>query len=258
MALASSSGLARALLALGTSALLAHAADARADDPPPAPTAAQPATGASGAVTINPGDVDLEKDARPSAALEADVAGPPPEAPPPPPYKKTLVLDSSLGALAFLGEFGKVAPPALWLRTQLGYELFKWFMLFGEGEIGFTDTSRSQDQPKTRAFPVFGFGGGARFTVRFTDRFGAYVQGSLGGMKADIRTGALRLIGHRDAEELDLYAGGRIGLEWYQIDRHFALGLQSGIRHAGGFKRLGAASDTPLAFDGGVSLRYAF
>ena len=171
-----------------------------------------------------------------------------------------MVIDSSIGALLFLGKFGKTAPPAPWLRTQLGYEVFKWLMFFGEGELAFTDTSRSQDPPKTRAFPIFGFGGGVRFTARFTDRFGAYLQGSVGAMKADIRTNGLGVIGFKDAETLGIYFGGRLGIEWYMIDRHFALGLTSGLRNASGFKQRGGAgsSDTPLAFDAGASIRYAF
>jgi hypothetical protein len=232
-------------LAIGMAALPSVAF---ADEPP----AAAPA-----APVIPPTAIDLEKDTQ-SSALGAEAPVAPPEAPPPPPYKSTVVIDSSIGALVFLGQFGKTAPPAPWLRTQVGYEFFKWLMVFGEGELAFTDTSRSQDPPKTRAFPIFGFGGGARLTVRFTDRFGVYLQGSLGGMKADVRTNALGIIGFKDAESLDLYLGGRVGVEWYQLDRHFALGATSGLRNAIGFKRRGAGSDTPLAFDAGASIRYAF
>jgi hypothetical protein len=235
-------------LALMASSL---AGAAHADEPSPTaqPGTTQPAPPVAA-------QIDLEKDTQ-SAAL-VDVPGAPPEAPPPPPYKKSVVLDSSLGALAFLGKFGKTAPPAPWIRTQLGYELFKWLMVFGEGELGFTDTSGSQEPPKTRAFPLFGFGAGVRFTARFTDRFGVYVQGSVGAMKADIRRRSLEIIGFKDAESLGLYAGGRLGLEWYQLDRHLALGLTGGLREATGFKMTGGASDTPLAFDAGVALRYAF
>ena len=109
------------------------------------------------------------------------------------------MLDSSIGAIGFLGEFGKVAPPGPWMHVQLGYELLKWLMLYGEGELAFTDTSNRQAPPNTRAFPIFGFGGGARFTIRFTDRVGIYAQGGLGMMKADIATRALGNMGFRDA-----------------------------------------------------------
>ncbi|HVJ89700.1 MAG TPA: hypothetical protein VM580_07830 [Labilithrix sp.] len=219
---------------------------ARADEPaktadPNAPTAAQ---------------VDLTKDTKPKGPEDVDAA--PSEAPPPPPYKKTLVLDSSVGAIGFLGAFGNVAPPGPWAHIQLGYEVAKWFMVYGEGELAFTDTSNRQRPPNTRAFAMYGFGGGVRFTIRFVERFGMYAQGGLGMLAADVPTGSLALLGFRDAESLGLYFGARLGLEWYQIDRHLALGLNAGIRTAQGFARLGAGTDTPLALDGGLSLRYAF
>ena len=227
-------------------ALLLCASAAHAQEPSPSLAQPQPVT---------PGQIDLERDTQSSALT--DVPAPPAEAPPPPPYKKSVVIDSSLGALAFLGKFGATAPPAPWIRTQVGYEIFNWLMAFGEGELGFSDTSGTQDPPKTRAFPLFGFGGGARFTARFTDRFGAYLQGSLGLMKADIRRRALEIIGFKDAEDFGLYIGGRLGVEWYQLDRHFALGLSTGLRNASGFKRV-IGDDTPLAFDGAANIRYAF
>jgi hypothetical protein len=237
--------------ALGVSALSLPGV-ARAE---PAP-ATEPAT-----APITNDQVDLESDtkARGAAGAGAEAAGPPPEAPPPIPYKKTFVLDSTVGAIGFLGNFGKVAPPGPWLHTQLGYEALKWLMFFGEGELAFSDTSNSQKPPKTRAFPLYGFGGGVRFTIRFTDRFGVYLQGSIGAMKIDIARNALGVIGFRDAESLGAYAGGRLGVEWYQIDRHFALGLNGGVRDAQSFASSGArGSDTPLVLDGGASLRYAF
>ncbi len=234
-------------LAIASTALsLTTVASADEPTPPPASTPAEsPAA-----------QVDLTRDTRPVAA--EDPTAPPPEAPPPPPYKKTLVLDSSLGVMAFVGQFGKVAPPGPWMHVQLGYEVLRWLMLYGEGELAFSDTSNSQAPPNTRAFPLFGLGGGARFTVRFTDHVAAYLQGGLGALKADIATNALGLIGFRDAESLGLYLGGRLGVEWYQLDRHFAIGLTTGIRLAQGFEKIGASRDTPLAIDGGASLRYAF
>jgi hypothetical protein len=233
------SRLTRAALSAALAALAALAAPAlaRADEPLP------------------PGALDLDKDTT-SRAL-ADVPTPPEEAPPMPPYAKSVVLDASLGALVFLGRFGETAPPSPWLRAQLGYELFKWLMVFGEGELGFTDTSGTQPPPRTRAFPIFGFGGGARLTARFTDRFGVYVQGSVGAMKADIRRRALAIIGYGDAESLGVAYGGRLGVEWYQLDRHFGLGLHAGAREASGFRRT-IGSDSPLAFDAGAAIRYAF
>jgi hypothetical protein len=168
------------------------------------------------------------------------------------------VLESTLGAAGFLGEFRKIAPPGWWLRTQLGYEIFRWLMVFGEGELLYTDTSASSDASKLRAFPIFGFGGGLRVTIHPTERFAFYLQGSVDALKADVPKNALAIIGFKDAESLSASFGGRIGLEWYQIDRHLALGLTGGVRDATGFARASGASDTPLLWDAGASLRYTF
>lgn len=226
-------------LALFLAAPVAHAAEPAPAAPATAPTEAQ---------------IDLSKDTR----APVDETAAPPEAPPPPPYKKTLVLDASVGAMGFLGQFGKIAKAGPWMHVQLGYEFFRWLMAYGEGELTFTDTSNKQDPPNTRAFPIYGFGGGARFTIPFTDRFGVYAQGGPGLLRASVPTNALGIIGFRDAESFGLYLGARLGAEWYQLDRHLALGANAGIRLAQGFAQLGAGTDTPLALDGGVSIRYAF
>jgi hypothetical protein len=181
----------------------------------------------------------------------------PEEAPPPPPRHKGIVLDSSLGALGFLGEFRKVAPTAPWLHTSLGYELFQWLLLFGEADLAFTDTSVAQDPSKSRAFPIFGFGGGGRLTVHVTERVAVFGQGSFGLMKADVANNAFRVLGYKNAESLGLYAGGRLGVEWYQVDRHLALGFAIGVKDATNFGRT-IGSDTPLLWDAGISLRYTF
>lgn len=203
--------------------------------------------------------VDLTRDTRPEGA--AGPLAPPASpdetgAPPPAPYKKTVVLDASVGVLAFLGKFGHVAPPGPLLRLQLGYEIFRWLMVFGEGELAFTDTSNREPPPDTRAFPLFGFGGGARATVHPHRRVGIFLQGEAGALKADIKTNALGILGFRDAESLGFSVGGRLGVEWYQVDRHFALGLNAGFRVPTNFGRSDGGG--ALALDGGAALRYAF
>ena len=202
-------------------------------------------------------DVTRAANAEPGAEPNKLLPEAPIEAPPPPPRHSGVVLESSLGALGFFGKFGSVAPTAFWLHTQLGVEIFKWLMIFGEGELAFTDTSNASGPTETRAFPIFGFGGGPRFTFHFTERVAMFVQGDIGAMKSDVTSGALANIGYKNAENLGLYAGGRVGLEWYQIDRHIALGVQLGLRDAFGFKKQ-IGSDLPLMLDAGLALRYTF
>lgn len=258
----------RALLGVTTAAALAtFATPARAQKPtdpgsPPSTdvavqgTAAGDQMGEPRAVTAD--DVTRAANAEPGAETPNSLLPEAPlEAPPPPPRHKGLVLESSLGALGFLGKFGAEAPTAFWLHTQLGYEIFKWLMIYGEGELAFTDTSNGNGPTQTRAFPIFGFGGGPRFTVHFSDRVAIFAQGDIGAMTSDVTSGALANLGFKNAESLGLYFGGRLGIEWYQLDRHIALGLQVGLRDATGFKRV-AGSDLPLMIDGGLALRYTF
>ncbi len=266
----------RALLGVLTAALFASTANsaraqsahAAASTPSGDQSGAQAGTGAAagseavdenGNPVVTAEVVTRAANAEPGAAEEDDTLLPeaPLEAPPPPPRHKGLVLESSLGASDFLGKFGTVAPLGFWLHTQLGYEFFKWLMVFGEGELMFTDTSGTQGPTQAQGFPIFGFGGGIRETVHLTDRVAIFLQEDIGAMKSDITTGALANIGYKNAENLGLYFGGRVGVEWYQIDRHVALALQVGLRDALGFKRQ-VGSDLPLMLDAGLALRYTF
>jgi hypothetical protein len=183
---------------------------------------------------------------------------PPPEAPPPRPHKKGLVLESTLGVLGFIGQFRHVAPPAYWLHAQLGYEIFNWLMVFGEGELAYTDTSVSQDPSHSIAFPIWGFGGGLRATVHPTERFAFFMQGEGGALTAYVPHDSLTILGFRDAEGLSGSVGARVGLEWYQIDRHIALGVQGGVRDALGFEKVVGGSDLPLMWDASAGFRYTF
>jgi hypothetical protein len=180
------------------------------------------------------------------------------EAPPARPRHKGVVLDSTLGVLGFLGQFRHVAPPAYWLHTQVGYEVLSWLALFVEAELAFTDTSESQDASHTRGVPIWGFGGGARVTFHPTTRLAPFVQGEVGALEANVAHDELAVLGFRNAESLGAAFGARVGVEWYQIDRHLALCAQIGARDAPGFAKFNGKGDTPLLWDIGGGLGYTF
>lgn len=202
----------------------------------PAPVAEQPAVSAPDSIL-------------PSAPLEA---------PPPPPRRKGVVLESRLGALAFLGDFRHVAPTAPWWHVDLGYEFLKWLAVFGYGEISFTSTSEAQGPSNSYAFPIYGFGGGARATVHATDRVAFFLELDAGAMRADVPRGALADIGYANAEHFGLTLGGRLGVEWYQIDRHLAFCLDVGLRDATGFAEQFIGTSPPLMLDASGAVRYTF
>ena len=190
--------------------------------------------------------------------VDTTLPTPPPEAPPPRPHHKGVVLESTVGALGFVGQFRHVAPPAYWMHLQVGYEVTDWLMVFGEGELGETDTSVSQDESHNLGFPLWGFGGGLRATIHPTDRFAFFVQGEGGALTAYVPRGSLSILGFRNAEGLNGSVGGRLGVEWYHFDRHMALTAQGGVRDAMGFAKLVGATDLPLMWDAGGGFRYTF
>ena len=222
-----------------------RASDAQSAPPAPAPDTAPSTPSVTGPTGVVP----------PSTAFFPEA---PPEAPPPLPRKKGLVLETRIGGLAFLGKFANLAPPAPWVHTQLGWEFFKWLMLFGYGELAFTGTSGNQTEVNTIYFPIYGFGGGLRFTVHVTDRVALFLQGNAGAMSAVVPRDSLTFLGYQNAQSLGFAVGGRLGVEWYQVDRHIALGLAVGVRDALGFKIQDGESDTPLMLDASVALRYTF
>jgi hypothetical protein len=180
----------------------------------------------------------------------------PPEAPPLPPRHRGVVLEGSVGALGHLGPLRQVSPTGPYFQLLIGYEPFVWLMVFGEGDLSFSSTSNAHPPPEPRAYALYGFGAGARATFRPTDRLGIYGQGSIGA--AQVSEDVLATYGFRDADELNPFFGARLGLEWYQVNPHYALAVHGGIRsYPDGFARERSTA-TPVALIGGASLRYAF
>lgn len=200
--------------------------------------------------------VNLERRTEPST--EIDRAAALAEAPPPEPHRKGFVLDAHAGALFFAGEMGKVATPAPHFRVVFGYEPWKWLLVFVRGELAFSTTGNLEDPPFQRAFPIFGLGSGLRATVHATERVAFFGELSVGALRADIATQALVNLGLPDAEKFAPDGLARVGVEWYQLDRHFALGVAGGARLATGFARLGQRADTPLLAETQLTLRYTF
>ncbi len=221
-----------------------------------APTASAQAVPPANAPELAP-DAHVDIAAAPPEG-QTTLPTPPPDAPPPRPRHTGLVLESTLGVLGFAGQFGHVAPPAFWLHTQLGYEVLPWLMLFGEGELAFTDTNVSQDESHAMAFPMWGFGGGLRVTVPVSSRVALFLQGAVGALTAYVPHGSLAELGFRQAEGLNAQFGGRVGVEWRASDRHIALCAEGGARDATGFARTIGSSDFGLLWDGSAGFRYTF
>jgi hypothetical protein len=191
-------------------------------------------------------------DEAPGGRKKTEKAGAAIEVPPPPPRKTGLVLEGSFGAMGFFGKLNTVSPAASSFHVQLGFEPFRWLMVFGEGDLSFTSTRYS---PPARGYAIYGFGGGGRVTVGVTERVSVYGQVDFG--LATTSSNVLHSYGFYDAENMNGYFGGTGGLEWYQADPHYALALYGGVRNMQGFARQ-ISGDVGLAWRGGVSIRYTF
>lgn len=178
------------------------------------------------------------------------------EAPPLPPSARGFVIQMGLGAQGHIGPLGEVAPPGPWLHLQSGYEIWDWFMPFLEGDLFWSETSFANPPPEPRAFALFGFGAGLRFTIRPADRFGMYLQGSAGF--ARVRQDVLEVYGFVDSRDFGLYFGGMLGLEWYMKSPHYAVVATGGARSYGATLERQRSGDPALAWMGELSLRYAF
>lgn len=200
-------------------------------------------------------DTWLSSDEKPAGKdeLEADDQETPP---PPPPRGHGFVIESTVGAMGHIGPLKNVSPTSPWFHLQLGFEPLAFLMVFGEGDLVFSNTSYANRPPDPRTYALFGFGGGLRLTVKPTDRLGIYVQGSAGGAK--ITEDVLFYYGYRNADQLGLYYGGQLGLEWYQVNPHMALALNGGVKNYQDVLGRDRGGEQALAWTGGVALRYVF
>lgn len=177
-------------------------------------------------------------------------------APPPPPRKKGFVLESSIGVMGQLGRLKNIAPNAPWFGLRFGFEPLRWLMVFAETDLWVASTGYAHPPPPPRSFAFWSAGGGLRLTVKPTDRFGIFLQGSVGGGRAT--EDVLELYGYPDAEELGLYESGELGFEWYQVSPHLALSIHGGVRnYAQNLKRTGDTKPA-MTFLSAAGLRYTF
>lgn len=231
-------------LACGAGLLLAHGGAAAAEA---APKERQ----------LTPEEIDAWLDSRAMPKSQSDGAsGEADDVPPPPPREKGFVLESSVGVFGHIGHLKNISPAAPWFGLRLGFEPLRWLMVFAETDLLVGSTAYAAPPPPPRSFALWSFGGGVRLTLKPTDRFGVYLQGSVGGGFAT--EDVLEIYGYTHSDELGVYQSAELGLEWYQINPHLALALHGGVRN---YPRvLKRARDTlpPMGWLSGVALRYTF
>lgn len=176
-------------------------------------------------------------------------------APPPAPRRHGVVIEGSVGALGHLGDMKHISPVSPWFRLQAGYEVLHWLLLTAQGDLALSDTAYAHRPPEKRAYALFGFGAGARAGWQPWNTIGLYLQldGGLTSSSADV----LSTYGYGNATQLRPYAGATLGLDWFQINPHYALGIYGGARdYFQTFERTNGSSP-PIAWVSGAALRYA-
>jgi hypothetical protein len=206
---------------------------------------------------LSPEEVDawLDSRAMPQSQSDSsleDASG----APPPPPRRNGFVLESSIGVQGQLGHLKNVTPAAPWFGLRFGYEPLRWLMVFAETDLAIASTSYAHPPPPPRSFVFWNFGVGVRLTFKPSDRFGVYVQGSVGGGR--VSEDVLEIYGYQHAEELGVYQGAELGFEWYQVSPHLALGVHGGLRNYPRVLKRERDEEPPMTWLSGLSLRYTF
>jgi hypothetical protein len=214
------------------------------------------AADAEGERALSPEEVEAWL-ARPSGEPSADTwSASADEAPPPPPRRHGLSVETAVGVLSHLGPLAHVSPTSPWFHLQVGYEPFRWLMVFGEGDLVFSNTSYAAQPPPPRTYRLYGFGPGLRFSLPFSERFGGYLEGSAGLSR--VSDDLLAIYGYSHAASWEFYVGGRIGLEWFAPNPHLAVAVSAGTRvYQAGLQRE-RSDEMALALLGNLGIRYTF
>jgi hypothetical protein len=194
---------------------------------------------------------------QPSGAPATDEATPgPEEAPPSPPRSHGITLESGIGAMSHIGPLSNITPTSPWFHLKAGVEPWRWLLLFAETDLAFSSTGYAHPPPPSRTYRMYGFGGGLRGTLGFSERFGGYLEASAGIAQAS--NDVLEVYGYLHATEWSPYFGGQLGLDCYPMNPHLAVSLHGGVRsYQAGLRRERSTEPSLLAL-GGLALRYTF
>lgn len=181
--------------------------------------------------------------------------------PPPAPRHRGISLESSLGALGFLGAAGEVSPLSPWLGVRLGLEPWRWLAVFATADVTFSSTSLASPPPPPRSYRLYAFGAGLRVTPWSGERFGVFAEGDAGLCWVD--SDILEVYGFPSSTSLEPFVDGRLGVAWYPVNPHVSLTLSGGVRgYLGTFRSdpaiSGSSTSTGLSILSAVALRYTF
>ncbi len=188
--------------------------------------------------------------ATPALAQDTGVSTAPPMAP----FKRGPLVEGSIGMYAPAGRLKNYSAPGPWMRLTVGYDINKWLALFAAGDCAFLSTDRAPPPPGDRAYLLYGFGFGARFSLPAGERLRFPLRAEIGGHRvAD--AGVLSTYEFAGARDLSVSYGATAGIEWRAASRHFGIILEGGIRNDSGLSQR-QRSDSPIAIVSALSLHY--
>lgn len=171
------------------------------------------------------------------------------------PRKHGVVIETGMGALGHIGSMSHVSPTSPFFRLQVGLEVLDWLMVLGQSDLCISDTRYAGRAVESRPYALFGGGLGLRLAWQALPNVAFTLQGDTGFASVD--EDVLETHGYRQSTELRNYYSGVLGIDWYQVSPHYALRFFGGARsYRRTFRRV-AGDPRPLAWLGGISLRYA-
>jgi hypothetical protein len=206
---------------------------------------------------ITTGEIESWLDAEPGTPTSDQGAKDGEEEPLPAPRHHGLVVESGVGLLWQVGALQHITPTAPLFQLRVGYEFLDFLMPFVEADIAFCTTEYASEPPPPRSYWHYAGGAGLRVTLPLGTKFGLFAQGSLGLARVSEQN-VLSIYGFPNADEFNLYLGGEVGFEWYQINPHMALAVHGGVRYYGQGLTRDRGGEVPLGALGSLQLRYAF
>jgi len=164
------------------------------------------------------------------------------------------MVEGTIGVYAPSGRLKRISAPGPWMRITIGYDVTRWLGLFVAGDAAFLSTNRAPPPPGERAYAVYGFGGGARFSFGITNRIRIPIRVELGVHRTNDK-GVLASYGFNDTADFGLSYGATVGVEWRAMSRHFGIILEGGVRNDSNLTHA-ARAESPLAIVSGLTLHY--
>ncbi len=150
-------------------------------------------------------------------------------APPLAPQRPGFAIEASLGAYVPTGKLANLSSPGAWTRFAIGWDVKRWFELYGAADVAFLSTDRAQPPPSPHAYRIWGFEGGGRFFLPIGDR--VRIPFRLGvGAHAAVDDDVLSTYGFANEQSLGVSLSGATGVEWRAPSRHFGLYWEIGAR----------------------------